>query len=107
MTKEEILKNHVSLYFSSHHDKSRWNGEGEHGGAEWHTDKAIAPDIHKAMDEYAKQQAIEFSNWQNEGCYLYNTNPTGWCILNENLETEYVCETTEQLYDQFIESQNK
>ena len=59
------------------------------------------------LGEYAKQQAIAFSNWQEEGCYMYNTSPNGWCRLNENFETEDVCETTEQLYDQFIESQNK
>lgn len=58
---EEILNKYVSLYFSSHHDKSQWNGEGENGGAEWHTDKAIAADIYKAMDEFAKQQAIDFA----------------------------------------------
>jgi hypothetical protein len=65
------------------------------------------PDTKDELAEYAKQQAIAFSNWQEEGCYLYNTNPNGWCRLNENFETEDVCETTEQLYDQFIESQNK
>jgi hypothetical protein len=84
MTKEEIIKRY-----------------------EPHPNKAEISVIGKMMDEYAKQQAIAFSDWQNEGCYLYNTNPTGWCRLNENLETEYVCETTEQLYNQFIESQNK
>lgn len=59
-TKEEVLKQHISLYFSSHHDKSRWNGEGEHGGAEWHAHKPIAEDIYKAMDEYANLKAQPF-----------------------------------------------
>jgi len=89
MTKqEEILNKHVSLYFSSHHDKSRWNREGENGGAEWHTDKAIAEDIYKAMEEYSKQQCITFF---------------------EHLKryASYGDNTPEQLYNLFIEQQNE
>lgn len=124
MTKEEILNKHVSLYFSSHHDRSRWNGEGGHGGAEWHTDKAIAADIYKAMDEwagylisnsshvttelqvpkhildeYAKQQAIEFVNWLSEEM------GEDWCFFEDkNMDKPL---TKEELYIQFIEQQNK
>jgi len=58
--RQEILEKYISLYFSSHHDKSKWNGEGEHGGAEWHTSKAIAADIYNAMDEHAKKMCLEF-----------------------------------------------
>jgi hypothetical protein len=98
MTKqEEILNKYIGLYFSSHHDKSQWNGEGEHGGAEWHTNKAIAADIYKAMDEFAKQQAIDFA-------------------LNyaKSVHTDtYVKPTAAELermsfrYDKFIEQQSK
>lgn len=92
MTKEEILNGNVGLYFSSHHDKSRWNGEGEHGGAEWHTDKALAVDIYKAMDEYAKQQALAFAN------YVMNDYKT-------SLHPESPILTDEQIYEQFIKKQ--
>jgi hypothetical protein len=100
-TKEEILKENVNLYFSSHHEKSRWNGEGEHGGAEWHTDKAIAPDLYAAMDEYAKQQAIDFIKWAMSAA-LQGDHYGGVMFglpLGPNNE--------EEAYNQFIESQNK
>ena len=116
MTKEEILNKHVSLYFSSHHDRSRWNGEGEHGGAEWHTDKAIAADIYKAMDEYAKQQAIAFDVWKRENCITYDYESKAYSKLifldvdHTKVRTEQLSidETYKQFTDnQFIEQQNK
>lgn len=102
MTKEEeILNNHVSLYFSSHHDKSRWNGEGENGGAEWHTDKAIAADIYKAMDEFAKQQAVAFAKWTAENL---------WTVFDDNwypYQDEDNPVSAAHLYSQFIEQQTE
>lgn len=110
---EEILNKYVSLYFSSHHDKSQWNGEGENGGAEWHTDKAIAADIYKAMDEFAKQQAIDFDEWRIRGRwfsfengYYYHTFEQGTSMSDAYYKKNYV-KTREQLYDLFIEQQNK
>lgn len=99
MTKqEEILNKHVSLYFSSHHDKSKWNGEGENGGAEWHTDKAIAVDIYKAMYEYA----IAFMNWTLEvDCQYLCTDENQWTSINDPDDSI----TTEQLHEKFIEQQ--
>lgn len=103
MTKEEMLNKHVSLYFSSHHDRSRYNGEGDHGGAEWHTDKAIAADIYKAMDEYAKQQAIAFAAYTAENLWaVYSKTGMWYQHMNEDNPI-----TGEQLYNQFIEQQNK
>lgn len=103
MTKKEILEKHISLYFSSHHDRSRWNGEGEHGGAEWHTDKAIAEDIFKAMDAHAKQQAIAFMNWTlQSNCQYSCTDEDQWTNINDSTDSI----TTEQLHHQFIEQQN-
>lgn len=104
MTKEEeILNKHVGLYFSSHHDKSKWNGEGENGGVEWHTDKAIAADIYKAMDEHAKQQAILFMQWNS---HMYTEGIDRQAGKWFNHKGECVASSTEELYGQFIASQN-
>ena len=111
MTKEEILKKYVSLYFSSHHDKSRWNGEGEHGGAEWHTDKAIAEDIYKAMNEYASINSIEFIKWhtnkQQEYMRILNSHVAiDSQKMSEMKEFEYA--TIEKRYELFIQqTENK
>lgn len=96
--REDILKKHVSLYFSSHHDRSRWNGEGERGGAEWHTDKAIAPDIFNAMDEYFTERALELLEYVVK-------NTTGHSIDEEsNVEFKYKGEwiTAKQLFVNFL-----
>lgn len=111
MTPEEILNKHVHLYFSSHHDKSQWNGEGEHGGAEWHTDKAIAFDIYKAMDEYAKQQAIAFDKWKLDFGWAKEYGNNFTYIRSELVEGShkfnYIRISFDDLYNQFIEQQNK
>ena len=106
---EDILNKHVTLYFSSHHDKSRWNGEGENGGAEWHTDKAIAADIYKAIDEYAKQQAIEFDKWKKENLWAapYDSNVYIKYMIASSEGVAFEQKTFEDLYNLFIEQQNK
>lgn len=113
MTKEEILNKHVSLYFSSHHDKSRWNGEGENGGAEWHTDKAIAADIYKAMDEYTQSISLAYDEWKwanrwhsLENGFWYQTldHPSA---MSDKTYNKHHRKTTQELYNQFIEQQTK
>lgn len=105
MTKEEeILNKHVSLYFSSNHGKSRLNGEGEHGGAEWHTDKAIAADIYLAMDEYAKQFGEKLIGWLNDNDFKF----TSW---KDNMQSDVVNNGARmhasEIIDLFIEQQTK
>lgn len=48
-TAEEILRDKVHLYFSSHYDS-----DGESEGAEWHTHKATMNSILKAMEEHTQ-----------------------------------------------------
>lgn len=49
------------------------------------------------MDEYAKQQAIEFVKWAIEGGK----------IMGDNWGDAFIPGSEDELYDQFIESQSK
>jgi len=67
--------------------------------------------VFKAMDEYAKQQAIAFDIWKRENCitYDYDNNSYNKLIF---LDVEHTKVRTEQIstddaYNQFIEQQNK
>jgi len=58
--------------------------------------------VFKAMDEYAKYQAIAFNNWLPESGYVRSGDNEWREILSPaNIKS------TEQLYNQFIEQQNK
>lgn len=85
MTKEEILDPFRKMSDSS-------------------TSWVYEEDAIKAMDEYAKQQAIAFMNWTlSSDCDTYScTDENQWTNIftSENI-------TTEQLYNQFIDQQNK
>lgn len=69
--------------------------------------------VSKAMDEYAKQQAIAFDEWRIQNIWFsfeqghyYHTFEHGTSMSEMTYNKHYV-KTREQLYDQFIESQNK
>lgn len=67
--------------------------------------------IYKAMDEYAKQQAIAFDVWKRENCITYDYENNAYSKLIF-LDVEHTKVRTEQLsiddtYTQFIESQKK
>lgn len=67
--------------------------------------------IHKAMDEYAKQQAIAFDVWKRENCITYDYENNAYSKLIF-LDVDHTKVRTEQLsiddtYIQFIESQHK
>jgi hypothetical protein len=64
----------------------------------------VTSNVENAMEEWAKQQAIEFGKWI-QGCnYAPATESNKWQnqIMGEN---DIV--TTEELHDQFIEQQSK
>jgi hypothetical protein len=86
MTKEEIL---------SPHDLYAWEcDEGDH----------VVPysAAEKAMDEYAKQQAIALVAWSIKNNHYVGVNGEWY-----SKDGEGVAATTGALYDQFIEQQNK
>lgn len=58
--------------------------------------------IEKAMDEYAKQQAIAFGEWVDVNAVRNGFH--NWTVGCGESKKEY---TSEQLYNQFIEQQNK
>lgn len=69
-------------------------------------DAGVYPDeeIYKAMDEYAKQQVIAFTNWTTSSECMYScSDEDQWT----NIHNPHESITTEQLHDQFIEQQNK
>lgn len=97
MTKDEILKANVGLI--PFLDKIAFTGFGS--------------GLNMAMEEYAKQKAIEFDKWKwenrwfsFENGYWYQTHEQG-TAMSEATYNKYHRKTREQLYDQFIESQNK
>lgn len=57
----------------------------------------VDTEVKKAMDEYAKQQAVDFVRWaiENEK------------IMGDNWGDAFIPGPEDELYDQFIESQNK
>lgn len=85
MTKEEILAPCIKMSNAS----TYW---------------VYAEDATKSMEEWAKQQAIAFMNWTLEsGCQYSCTDENQWTNINDPSDSI----TTEQLYNQFIEQQNK
>lgn len=60
--------------------------------------------IELAMDEYAKKQAAAFTNWTLSGLCMYDcTDEDQWI----SVDSHSVNITTEELYNIFIEQQNK
>jgi hypothetical protein len=65
-------------------------------------------EIYKAMDEYAKQQAIDFDIWKRENGYLID--PSGEHYLKIVIDGDFAHNEivlVDNAYDEFIESQNK
>lgn len=86
MTKEQLLDEHA---------KYAWEcDESEHVVA---YSKA-----EKAMDEYAKQQAIAFDEWKADNKWVQSLN-NNYFMKEHPLQHK----TSDQLYSQFIEQQNK
>lgn len=89
MTKEEIFDKHSNILYDLVED---------------HYSCLVLEDALVAMDEYAKQQAIEFGKWI-QGCnYAPATEGNKW---QNQIAGENDIVTTEELHDQFIENQNK
>lgn len=63
------------------------------------------PSTRAVMDEYAKQQAIAFSEWiGKEGYFTMYNEKSRW----RTVKAKYTCSwTTEELFNKFIEQQNK
>jgi hypothetical protein len=61
-------------------------------------------EVFKAMDEYAKQQAIVFGNWMHKCNYAPATEDGKW---QNQVAGENDIITTEELHNKFIEQQNK
>ena len=66
-----------------------------------------------AMEQFAKQQAIDFDKWKwenrwfsFENGYWYQTHEQG-TAMSQATYNKHHRKTPEQLYNQFIESQNK
>ena len=58
--------------------------------------------IYNAMDEYAKQQTVSFTNWTTSAeCDYSCSDENEWNNIHNPQETI----TSEQLYDKFIEWQ--
>lgn len=67
----------------------------------------------KAMDEYAKTTSLAYDQWKIENRwfsfengYWYQTLEPG-TVMSEKIYNKHHRKTPEQLYDQFIEQQNK
>lgn len=60
--------------------------------------------FHRCMDEYAKQQSIEFADWLiSEGFYPYEKEVGRWLNISGDLLTWQ----TQELHNQFNEQQTK
>ena len=60
----------------------------------------------KAMDEYAKQQAIAFDKWKLENYWLWDTSVLKY-FKWDNDNKRQIRFSHEEIYNQFIEQQNK
>lgn len=95
MTKEAILHKHVKFF--------NHKGEVAAEGIDTLTPESA---IYKAMDEYAKQIAIEFADWtqknyweKDDDGYWYK-----WMLRSKIEDPSY---TTAQLFQQFLKDKNK
>ena len=88
MTKEEVL-NTIPPQDAQKHDI---------------TPMYTTRETHLAMDEYAKQQAIEFAEWGFKDDNPFVEGSNGRWIQQCGNSSSW---STEDLYNKFIESQNK
>ena len=93
VSKVDILKNNVQLYFSSDH-------EGKEDGAEWHTNNAPAENIFKAMDQYSEAISIGFAEFilKNYTAVLSERNECIWISDVVSDEKKYTSSDLYQLY---------
>lgn len=89
MNKEAILHKHVNF----------WNHKGEVAVDGINT---ITPEsaIYKAMNEWGRQESIEFGNWLAENYYL---GGAGFYTHDYQNKIHF---TTEELYDQFLQTKH-
>jgi hypothetical protein len=86
MTKEEIISKELGRYSLKPEQV-------------YHGTNAIPAALHRSMDEYAKQQAINFAKWTAENL---------WTVYGDNwypYQDEDNPILANKLYDQFIDSQ--
>jgi hypothetical protein len=86
-TKEEILDNTVSRYYSAKTSIERYG-------------KSDTFSIHMAMDEYAKQIAIAFAKFANEKTLQDLNDKDAWYF--EKSYGNFQTLTDEELFNQFI-----
>lgn len=93
-----------SDYIKKQGDEFRRAGDGYEALSD--TSKAcIDYAVQRYIDEYAtKQQAISFAEYVSNNEYTLCLTPEGWIRLGESITT---VKTSQQLYNQFIEQQNK
>jgi hypothetical protein len=97
MTKEEILDNQVDRGCSG----VTRTAQDRYG----RFDKRI---ILSSMDEYAKQQAIEFDVWKRNNCYTIDACGDAYIKLAVEGDSAITYPVpANAVYRQFIESQNK
>lgn len=94
MTKEEIVQKALSQIRVT-------DGHGE-----------IGEYISNAMDEYAKQQSVDFFKWYGTRMaslikYICEVRPIAEDKKMEEIILKHEGATLDQLYSQFIEQQNK
>lgn len=89
-TKEQILKRAYEAHFSSQkYEKSNFG----------HTYKAVSE---SAMDEWAKQQAIAYSNWKDKLSPAQKC--TVWPPAGSGGSTGLYTMTDDDLYEKFLQS---
>lgn len=99
MTKEEIINKHAS-------SERRVSDFGQGPAYDWkYMELANA---RAAMDEYAKQQAIEYDFWKRQNGYTIDASGEWYIKLiveGDSARTESIL--VDKVYSQFIEQQNK
>lgn len=95
MTREEVAENHLNKHGLS-------VNKGEVG-------RRIQQSVYEAMDEWAKVQSIEFVGWLNDNYWIQDPFPNIHTQIRMWNRYDYDNEpqTTEQLYELFLQSQNK
>jgi hypothetical protein len=71
------------------------------GGIFTYRDQNITEHVKRAMDEYAKQEAISFLAWTKGMGWEWSVRDGLWFMMDGSLEKRF---TEEQLYDLYIQS---
>lgn len=111
MTKE-YMNMKFSDYIRKQGDEFRKAGDGYEALSD--TSKAcIDYAVQRFVDEYAKTTSLAYDQWKIENRwfsfengYWYQTHEQG-TVMSEKTYNKYHRKTPEQLYNQFIEQQNK